>query len=351
MTESFQFREAELLRRLGYMVEANMELAVACSSGKDSMALCEYFLKLSKKLEGFCFTVLHINYQLRGNSSDLDEKFIQNWCDENKIKLLVKKVEGFKQTSDIQNWARSIRYDWFRLWSEEHNGVVAIAHHRADLAETALFKLARGSELDRLSGMKVYNEKTRIWRPFLKFSLEELNKLNNGKKIPHREDESNATIKYSRNRIRHNVLPELEQTSQGATNKIYRAAIEITQLYDYVLDVHRQIFVQNELSFSDIALMPEGLARVVIRKFIRSKFELVKTSESLGRALYHALLSNDDVEFNLNHEYSAICRNSTLRVVTSSSPYRQRRKQHEKYFMIEKLENYISDDADLEVEQ
>ena len=72
--------------------------------------------------------------------------------------------------------------------------------------------------------MSVYSDRNKVWRPFLRLDFKQIEILLDGKKIPHREDSSNVTIKYSRNRIRHNVLPELELISSGAEHKIANAA-------------------------------------------------------------------------------------------------------------------------------
>ena len=128
-------------------------------------------------------SVLHINYNLRAEESIADEKFIREWCEAKKINFFLKSVDGTKQSTGIQNWARDVRYSWFKEWCDTHNGVVSIAHHLKDQAETAVFKLARGSDLDKISSMSVYSEKYRIWRPLLELDYSQINKLLHGKKF------------------------------------------------------------------------------------------------------------------------------------------------------------------------
>ena len=77
------------------------------------MALCEYFLSLKSLVSKFDFTVLHINYHLRGEQSNLDEKFVSEWCRDNQITFESRSADGNLQESDIQNWARDFRYSWF----------------------------------------------------------------------------------------------------------------------------------------------------------------------------------------------------------------------------------------------
>ena len=192
-------------------------------------------------------------------------------------------------------------------------------------------------------------KKQEFWRPFLAFSHEEIAKLHNGKKIPHREDQSNATIKYSRNRIRLNVIPELEMVSTGAENKLYEAAKEITDLYEYVLDVHRELIVSDEISFHQIAVMPKSLSKLIIGKFIKDKIQGFKLKKILLEDIYVALLEDRSLELNIDSELSASVKGGKLKVIKSSEPFAARRKQHEKFFKLEKVENILSESTDLEI--
>ena len=98
----------------------------------------------------------------------------------------------------------------------------------------------------------MFFEDSSIWRPLLKFSHQEIVTLVDGKKIPHREDESNATIKYRENRY------QIKCSSRtcivyGASQKIFEAAKEITDLYEYVLDVHRDLFA-DQIDFASLVI-------------------------------------------------------------------------------------------------
>ena len=139
MSDQLLLKQNELVNRLESLVKSDKSIAVACSGGKDSMALVEIFLKMRSQVDGFDFTVMHINYQLRGEQSNLDEKFVKDFCASHNLTFLCKRVEGFKLSSNIQNWARDVRYNWFSEWTSQNNGVVAIAHHRDDVCETAIF--------------------------------------------------------------------------------------------------------------------------------------------------------------------------------------------------------------------
>ncbi len=350
MSRSLESIEFDIKRRLQYFSDKGIRLAVACSAGKDSMALCEYFYSLIDEFPELKMSVLHINYNLRADESIEDENFIRQWCESKKIDFFLKSVDGSKQSTGIQNWARDVRYSWFKEWCDAHNGVVCIAHHLKDQAETAVFKLARGSELDKISSMSIYSGQYRIWRPFLELDYAQINKLLHGKKIPHREDSSNATIKYSRNRIRHNVMPELKEISADAERKIATASRDISDLYTYVLNVHDSLIRSDNLTFNDLGAMPKSLATLILAKFIKQKIVGYKLKSESINLIYDALLQNEDIDLSLDSEKVAQCRAGQLKLMVAPKPFDSRKKQHEKYFSLGELKNSIPEDADLEID-
>ena len=110
-------------------------------------------------------------------------KSLLEWCEAKEDKLFSKSVDGTKQSTGIQKLGQRCQVQWFKDWCDTHNGVVSIAHHLKDQAETAVFKLARGSDLDKISSMSVYSEKYRIWRPLLELDYSQINKLLHGEKF------------------------------------------------------------------------------------------------------------------------------------------------------------------------
>ena len=350
MSELLETLRFDIERRLKYICSRGIKLAIACSGGKDSMAMCEYFLKMKTKHPSLDLSVLHVNFGLRSAESDLDEDFIRDWCSQNHLKFLVKSVDGSKQLGGIQQWARDIRYQWFKDWCDKNNGIVCVAHHIQDQSETTLFKLARGSEVDKLGSMSVYSDRNKVWRPFLRLDFKQIEILLDGKKIPHREDSSNVTIKYSRNRIRHNVLPELELISSGAEHKIANAAREISELYSYVIDSNATLIRAENLSFDDIGMMPQGIAKVILGKFIKDKIVGYKLKSSSISLLYDALLKEESVDLTLDSVRLARCSEGRLSVIKASKPFDARRRQHERHFFLDEVDNHISEDCDLEID-
>ena len=180
---------------------------LAVSGGADSMALLHVFSSLQLPIE-----VLHVNYHLRVNDSDLDQKLVEDFCGKKKIPFHIQSVflkEKLKQGGNLQELARQERYDFFeKKQHESPNTYVVLAHHQNDQIETFWLQLLRNSGMLGLAGMK---EQNGIYlRPFLSISKEELVKYLEENQVIWREDVSNTKNDYLRNRLRNEVLPALK---------------------------------------------------------------------------------------------------------------------------------------------
>jgi tRNA(Ile)-lysidine synthase len=184
---------------------------LAVSGGVDSMVLCYLFLKL--KIE---FQIAHINYKLREESSDLDQKVVEDFAKKNKIKLHVYEAseKDNKPENSIQLWAREIRYQFFNdVKNEENLDFLVTAHHLNDQLETFIINLSKASGIDGLCGIP--SDKNEIIRPLLQFSKKEIYDFANENKIEFREDESNKKNDYLRNKIRNKITPLLLETNES----------------------------------------------------------------------------------------------------------------------------------------
>lgn len=201
---------------------------VAVSGGVDSMVLLSVFHQLDFKVEA-----IHLNYQLRGEDSNLDSDFVEHFCREKNIPFHRKTVRYSK--GNVQNWARNERYDWFQTILEaDESNVVALGHHADDQVETFFLNLFRGGGMMGLSGM-LFNH-NRIIRPLLSFSKAEILHFAQRKKIEWREDASNQSLKYARNKLRNEILPKL--------------ITEFPQLNQSVLTLV-EVFQRNQKELSD----------------------------------------------------------------------------------------------------
>lgn len=190
------------------------------SGGADSMALCRLLMCLRERGH-VAFSAVHVNHGLRGEDADGDEAFVRRFCAANDIPLRV--VRLTPPANPSENWAREARYAAFReALAESGARAVCLAHHMDDQAETVLMHLLRGAGLTGLCGMRRESNVlgVPVIRPLLDFSREELRLLLKEAGQPWREDASNGTDAYLRNRVRHELLPLVEQLAPGAAMRI-----------------------------------------------------------------------------------------------------------------------------------
>jgi tRNA(Ile)-lysidine synthase len=193
------------------------KILLALSGGLDSVALFHLF-----NLSGFSFEVAHCNFNLRAEESDADEKFVIDLCASLNIPLHIKQfnTESFAKDNgiSIQMAARDLRYTWFvEIRSANNIDFIATAHHQDDQIETVLLNLSRGTGLKGMHGILAKHES--LIRPLLFCDRQALALWIKDNKFLYREDSSNASVKYSRNKLRHKVLPVLKEinASLGAT--------------------------------------------------------------------------------------------------------------------------------------
>ena len=186
--------------------EAATTYYVACSGGVDSMVLLSVLHQLGKTIH-----VLHVNYQLRGEASDLDQQLIEDFCNQHSIPYSIHSVELSKELENggnLQDLARNVRYTFFKEKALEIHSKIVLAHHADDQLELFLLNIARKSGVMGLSCM--LPEYGRIIRPLLPFSKQEILEFAKKEGIVWREDASNKSNKYRRNSIRNVFLPEIE---------------------------------------------------------------------------------------------------------------------------------------------
>jgi tRNA(Ile)-lysidine synthase len=185
------------------------KLLIAISCGLDSVVLHHLLATLH-----FDISLAHCNFNLRGKESDLDEEFVNNLSQKSYNQIFIKSFNTEKYSKEnklsTQIAARELRYHWFQELAEEHNfDFILTAHHADDNLETFLINLTRGTGLEGFTGIPKINGN--IVRPLLPFSRKEILKYAKEHNIEWREDASNASTKYTRNKIRHQVIPVLKE--------------------------------------------------------------------------------------------------------------------------------------------
>lgn len=187
----------------------NSRNVIAISGGIDSVVLAH----LCQKLD-FNFALAHCNFNLRGKESDADEDFVLDLGEQMGVEVFIQNfdTEAYAEENkcSIQMAARELRYDWFsELAKHLKFDYILTAHHADDNLETFLINFTRGTGLNGLTGIPALNDN--IARPLLPFSREMIEDYAKSENIEWREDSSNSSRKYLRNKLRHEVVPILKE--------------------------------------------------------------------------------------------------------------------------------------------
>jgi tRNA(Ile)-lysidine synthase len=189
------------------------KVLLTVSGGIDSMVMLHLFTRTS-----FEIGIAHCNFQLRGMESDEDETFVNRISADHAIPYFLKKFKTKEYAEElgisIQMAARDLRYQWFEEIRQANSyNYIALAHNKNDAIETFFINVTRGTGIKGLTGMK--NKQDKIIRPLLFATRREIEEYCSKNNIRYREDSSNISTRYSRNKIRHNIIPEFEEINPG----------------------------------------------------------------------------------------------------------------------------------------
>jgi tRNA(Ile)-lysidine synthase len=191
------------------LIKKNDRVLLAVSGGIDSMVMTDLFIK-----SGIDIGIAHCNFTLRAEESDRDEELVREFAADHNIPFYSQRFDTKTFSEDkrisIQMAARNLRYSWFEeIRKQNRYNSIAVAHNLNDNIETFLINLARGTGIAGLSGMKKAGN--RVIRPMLFASRQSIEEYCRNRNIFYREDSSNAETKYTRNKVRHLVIPLLKE--------------------------------------------------------------------------------------------------------------------------------------------
>ena len=198
--------ELHLNEKLPFLKES--KILIAISGGVDSVVLAYLCKQMNLNI-----ALAHCNFNLRGPESDADEDFVIELAKDFGLEIFIEnfntKQFALDKKMSTQMAARTLRYFWFdEIASQLGYNYILTAHHADDNFETFLINLSRGTGLDGLLGIPEVNEN--IVRPILPFKREAIEKYAKKSGLKWREDSSNSSTKYLRNKLRHDVIPILK---------------------------------------------------------------------------------------------------------------------------------------------
>ncbi len=213
-------------------------VVVGVSGGADSVALAHLLIEL-----GYDVTIGHLNHSLRGKESDADESFVANLSKKWKVLFFSQKIDVTKE-GNLENNARIARYLFLEKVRQDVGAdFIAVAHHLDDQIETILLHMKRGAGWRGLSGMRLQNGK--LIRPLLTIKKQELLKYLKKEGIDHRTDESNFDVTFSRNKLRHEVIPKLKKDWKTLEEDLLRISLSAQFKSDQLEKESAQWILEN----------------------------------------------------------------------------------------------------------
>lgn len=223
------------------------KILVAISGGIDSVVLTQLLYNLN-----FDVSLAHCNFQLRGKESDKDAAFVKEFAANLNLPFFETKFEteffAKKNNLSIQMAARDLRYKWFhQIIAKNRFDYVCTAHHADDNLETFLINFSRGTGLEGLTGIPEINKN--VLRPLLAFSRTHIESYANEKDLQWREDYTNAETKYLRNKLRHDIIPQLKELNPNFMESFAKTTENLQANRAIVLDkmeeFHTEIIIQE----------------------------------------------------------------------------------------------------------
>ena len=241
--------------------------AVLCaySGGADSSVLLNflrYYLKDYLQNSGIKLYAAHMTHMIRGDAADSDEMFCRRICAEMGVELFVSRrdvpAEAKLSGEGLEEAARHLRYEFLQSAAEKVGGaLIATAHNATDNAETVIFNLARGASVKGLGGISPVRD-AKIIRPLLSVTSEEIREYARKSGIEYVVDKTNYDTDYTRNFIRHNIIPALRQINPKADAAIMRMARCAREDEAYITDIAKSFIGDNTFlktdSFNELPL-------------------------------------------------------------------------------------------------
>lgn len=220
------------------------------------MALLHYLINNYKDK----IIVAHINHNVR-KQSNTEELFLSNYCKDNNITFECMKITEYKE-NNFENEARKKRYKFYKeILTKYNSSYLFLAHHADDLMETIIMKIIRGSNINGYAGIKKisYQDNYYIVRPFLDYTKQDILEYIKKYNITYYDDYTNNDITYTRNRIRHNIIPLLKKEDINIHKKFIKYSNTLNEYNDYINyeidNIIKDIYINNTLYLDKFNIM------------------------------------------------------------------------------------------------
>ena len=263
------------------MINRGDGVVLGLSGGPDSVCLFFVLLALQSEYD-LSIKAVHINHLIRGEDADEDEVYVKKLCSEFDVPIETRRIDVPKLAKEsgrsLEEEARLCRYQVFEQIANdfEQQGIsskIAVAHNADDNAETVLFHMVRGAGLDGMCGIAPV--RGIVIRPLLELSKKDIMAFLEENQLSYCIDSTNSQIDYDRNRIRHNIMPELTQINDRALEHISEMTLRLAQIADY-LELEANGLLQmaklegDKLRKRTIATAPRVVASQALKNYLSS---------------------------------------------------------------------------------
>ena len=288
-------------------------VTVALSGGADSMALLYALLELKLELGLEKVSAAHFNHLIRGDEALRDQNFVAKQCEKLGVQLMLGSGDVPKYAKEnnlsLELAARKLRYEFFETLGTD---LIATAHTASDNVETVIFNLSRGTALSGLCGIPPKRDK--FIRPLILCSREEIEDYCEQNDIEFVTDSTNLSDEYTRNKIRHNVVPVLKSFNASVENSVSRMTVSIREDQDFINAIvnkeYAKLLCDNGLSLQNFDKLHPAIAKRIVAKYCNSLNIEVDNSHING--VYGICLSGGKT--NLPQNKAAYVKNCVLSI-------------------------------------
>lgn len=309
---------AETIKKYN-LLQSGDRVVVALSGGADSVTLLD-MLNSIKEQYNLTIYAAHLNHNLRGEEADRDESFCKILCKKYNIELFVKSIDikllSKKQKVSEELCGRNARYEFFDELSQKLGAKIATAHTASDNAETLLFNIARGTSVKGLSAIPP--KRGNIIRPLIELTRTQIEEYCSNNNLDFVTDSTNLSDDYTRNSIRHNIIPKLKEINPRLEMSVMHLSENARELSEYI---NRQTEIALSDCKSDYGYSCEKLL-LLDSVILKNALVTVCKSEAVIMPEYrHIRLLLDIIEkggaVDLSDKVTAVSKQGVFRIVCS----------------------------------
>lgn len=266
-------------------VKPGDKLILGISGGPDSVALLHLLLET-----GYKPILAHVNYHLRGKDSTADQKLVEALAKKHQLKCEILSAHPTKMKGNLETNCRNLRYEFFEKARRRHRAAaIAVAHTLDDQAETFLLNLTRGARLRGLQAMPEWDADRHLLRPLLSVSKKDLLAYIKKCKIAFRQDKSNSDLKFSRNFIRHKIIPLFQKLNPSFTKTLSSTIENLTTNLEVIESQTdhwiKENFSRHAFPLSAFLKLPSGLQNQIISRLYQDYNQSFITTPTLQEIL------------------------------------------------------------------